>query len=143
MSDIANLIEINETKLKNFEEKLKRYITLSEREIIYINIKNTQEFLISLYKLKSNDKIKELDSHKEYPKKIFDDKANNIEPSTENINKEETDKVKEKRFKNKNLQKKKKVKSAIKRKKQEELLEMNPPPIIIYQIKILLINTIS
>jgi len=109
MSDIANLIEINETKLKNFEEKLKRYITLSEREIIYINIKNTQEFLISLYKLKSNDKIKEVDSHKEDPKKIFDDKTNNIEPSTDNINKEETDKVKEKRFKNKNLQKKRKL----------------------------------
>ena len=52
MSDIQNLIEINEAKLKNFEEKLKINITPSERKIIYINIKNLQEFIINLYKLK-------------------------------------------------------------------------------------------
>ena len=34
MADIQNLIEINEAKLKNFEEKLKSNITPSERENI-------------------------------------------------------------------------------------------------------------
>lgn len=49
MSDIENMIEIYETKLNNLEKQLKNNITQSEKETIYINIKNTQEFIINLY----------------------------------------------------------------------------------------------
>ena len=127
MSDLENLIQIEEAKLKNLEEQLKSNISSSEREIIYINIKNTQEFIISLYKLKSNDTRKEPRNQDADPKQIVDNKTNNSEPSTNNINNGETDKVKEKCIIKNKLKNKRKVKSVIKRKKPEELLEMNPP----------------
>ena len=78
MSDIQNLIEINEAKLKNFEEKLKINITPSERKIIYINIKNLQEFIISLYKLKSKDTNKNLNNKNEQSQQLVDKQSNNI-----------------------------------------------------------------
>lgn len=107
------MIEINETKLKNLVEKSKSNIISCEKKIIYINIKNTQEFIISLYKLKSNTKFKIKDIQNELP--------------NDNINKQEKEKVKEKSIANKKSSYKRKAKSAIKRKKQEELLEINPP----------------
>ena len=107
MSDIQNLIEINEAKLKNFEEKLKCNITPSEREIIYINIKNVQEFIISLYKLKSKNINKNLNNKKEQSQQSVDNQSNNIEISTNNIIKEDTTKKEIKRLKNKSLKKRK------------------------------------
>ena len=88
MSDLQNLIELNESKLKNFEEKLKSNITPSEREIIYINIKNIQEFIISLYKLNSKDINKNLYNKNEQSEQLVDNQSNNIELSTNNIIKE-------------------------------------------------------
>ena len=98
MSDLQNLIELNESKLKNFEEKLKSNITPSEREIIYINIKNIQEYIISLYKLNSKDINKNLNNKNEQSKQLVDNQSNNIEISTNNMIKEDTTK-KNKKFK--------------------------------------------
>ena len=68
MSSIDKLIKDNEDKILQFEEEFKKTNSEEEKKNLNILIKNTQEFIIYLYKVKNNDQKNDIKNEK---KKTF------------------------------------------------------------------------
>ena len=68
MSSIDKLIKDNEDKILQFEEEFKKTSSEEEKKNLNILIKNTQEFIINLYKIKNNDQRNDIKNEK---KKTF------------------------------------------------------------------------
>ena len=75
MSSIDKLIKDNEDKILQFEEEFKKTNSEEEKKNLNILIKNTQEFIINLYKVKNNDQKNDIKNEK---------KENNLSQEKEN-----------------------------------------------------------